>query len=217
MLGFIFCESKRRIDVATAAHIVRAVRKKYSAAYTHRLPPFEYSKDYFEQCRSLFLDLLDTAKPLIVGVFGTDSTAEYINCVVRDVGLDLVQLHGNDSDLDLVPFLHVPVIKTLHVVPGYDPKLDIERVARAGAAAVLLDTGVAGKQQQGGSGLVFDWSVAEGIPFFFIAGGLNPANVAFAVKSGAWAVDVCGGVELEPGKKDHAKVREFVEAVYQAF
>ena len=65
-----------------------------------------------------------------------------------------------------------------------------------------------------GTGQVFDWSLADGIPVgkrFILAGGLTPANVAEAIERvRPWGVDVSTGVESSPGHKDPIAVRDFV-------
>ncbi|MDW8328190.1 MAG: phosphoribosylanthranilate isomerase, partial [Anaerolineales bacterium] len=68
----------------------------------------------------------------------------------------------------------------------------------------------------GGTGHTADWvaarQLAQRYPFF-LAGGLTPENVAAAiVQVQPWGVDVASGVERAPGKKDHAKMRAFVNA-----
>ncbi len=69
----------------------------------------------------------------------------------------------------------------------------------------------------GGAGQVTDWTMAANIARRYpimLAGGLTPANVAEAIRAGRpWGVDVSSGVEVGKGRKDHGKVREFVEAV----
>ena len=87
-----------------------------------------------------------------------------------------------------------------------------------GPIAVLLDTSVG--EQKGGSGVSFDWGVAQrlqsgGWPVV-VAGGLKPANVSEAVRQVCpFGVDVSGGVEGEggPGLKDGDKVKEFIRSV----
>jgi phosphoribosylanthranilate isomerase len=87
--------------------------------------------------------------------------------------------------------------------------------------AVLLDAG--SPSQRGGTGQTFDWIAAAPIVArvraqmpVIIAGGLNPENVAEAIRLFApWGVDVVSGVERETGRKDEAKLRSFVGAVRQ--
>jgi phosphoribosylanthranilate isomerase len=89
------------------------------------------------------------------------------------------------------------------------------------AAGLLVDTRRAGDAHSGGTGVPFDWSLVAGlaaqVPFLVLAGGLGPANVAAAVRAvRPHGVDVASGVEAQPGRKDPAKVRAFVEAARAA-
>lgn len=86
--------------------------------------------------------------------------------------------------------------------------------------ALLLDT--YHKDKLGGAGETFNWDLAVeakrrfGLPII-LAGGLTPENVGEAIrKVRPYAVDVSSGVEARPGKKDHAKVKAFMEAVHVA-
>ncbi len=80
-------------------------------------------------------------------------------------------------------------------------------------SAFMLDTP---SKDHGGTGIVFDWNLA--VEFknrtakpLILSGGLNPGNVAKAIESvHPYAVDVSSGVEASPGKKDHAKLRDFI-------
>jgi phosphoribosylanthranilate isomerase len=94
----------------------------------------------------------------------------------------------------------------------------------AAAWAVLLDTFQGG--QAGGTGRAFPWKWVDiarrrgslaGWPKVILAGGLTARNVAQAIQTAQpFGVDVCSGVESEPGIKDHAAIRAFVEAARQA-
>ena len=71
---------------------------------------------------------------------------------------------------------------------------------------------------RGGTGRVADWAVAreavKRLPQVFLAGGLSAENVADAISAvRPYAVDACSSLELSPGKKDHARMKEFVAAV----
>lgn len=144
-----------------------------------------------------------------VGVF-VDEDPEIINRIGEQVGLDMVQLHGNEP-LSHRDRIGLPVIRSLAV----DRPLRPEDPALKGWDFILLDAAFRGKS--GGTGKTFPWSHACALaglehPRIFLAGGLRPENVMEAVERlRPWAVDCSTGVESEPGKKDGAKVRSFVK------
>jgi phosphoribosylanthranilate isomerase len=85
----------------------------------------------------------------------------------------------------------------------------------SGADALLLDAAAISAPLPGGNGVSFDWSLLNGWagpPFWLLAGGLNPDNVAQAIRrTGAPAVDVSSGVERERGVKDEASIHAFIQ------
>jgi len=200
-IGIIFAPSKRRVDATAATEI------------TQKLPK-----------------TIDK-----VGVFANES-AELIEEISAEVGLTAVQLHGDESpEFARTLFRHggrrtraqMRVFKTLHVTNG------IEGIAREFLMSrcvdgFLLDSVVhnatTGETERGGTGQTFDWYRAnEFLPGVqretrvIVAGGLSPANVGDAVRTlQPWGVDVCSGVELEPGNKDWEKLRAFVAAARDA-
>ena len=127
---------------------------------------------------------------------------------------DRVQLHGEES-ADLCAEFGHRAIKVFRAGPGYVP----ESMLDFNAGAYLLDAYA--PDARGGTGRTFDWdvacrAVALGRPII-LAGGLTPENVGEAVrKVRPYAVDTAGGVESAPGKKDHAKLRRFVENAKRA-
>jgi phosphoribosylanthranilate isomerase len=161
----------------------------------------------------------DTPTPKAVGLFA-DQPVEYVNETARQCGLHMAQLCG-DEGLDYISKISVPVIKVLHV-KGNSPegfKSLAQKIGelRARGHWIILDKYVKGLQ--GGSGLAFDWDVARQLSQqghqFILAGGLTPNNVAQAIRiARPWGVDVSSGVETD-GKKDHAKIREFITQVKQ--
>ena len=155
---------------------------------------------------------------LRVGVFVDTPRAEMAR-IADAVGLDLLQLHG-DEPPEALAGLPRRAIKAVRVGKGFAAD---EATRYAGCAAgLLVDTRMPGETQlPGGTGVPFDWSLVKGlaerVPFLVLAGGLGPANVAEAVRAVApHAVDVSSGVETLPGRKDPAKVRAFVEAARAA-
>ncbi len=148
-----------------------------------------------------------------VGLFVNASESE-VNAVLSVVPIDVLQFHGDESAEFCAQF-NRPWIKALRMQPGKDVT---ELAATFEAAnALLLDTwekGVAG-----GTGKPFDWTrVSANLPRpIILAGGLNPENVGQAMTiTRPAAVDVSGGVEREPGIKDHQKMKRFVAAVAAA-
>ena len=131
---------------------------------------------------------------------------EKIKEIVRVVGLDFIQLHGDESPAMVKRLSRLrPVIKALHVRAS----LSVARLARfAGADAILLDR--YDPRRRGGTGKSFDWDAARAASRtrrIFLAGGLNPENAAVAIRMARpYAVDVCSGIESKPGKKDAARM-----------
>ncbi len=157
-------------------------------------------------------DLVGGLPPLVswVGVF-VDVPVEEMITTARMVGLDTLQLHGDESPQVCRTCREegFRVIKALRLASRDDLKAGEDY--RGVISALLLDTKVSG--EYGGTGRSFPWELAteiRGIPVI-LAGGLNPENVAEAIKvARPWGVDVSSGVERAPGIKDHEKMRRFI-------
>jgi len=151
------------------------------------------------------------AGTLKVGVF-VDAEAGFVRWTVEETGLDLVQLHGRESPA-YCRSLPVGVIKAVRVKDN--SSLEEAKPYLETVRFLLLDSWRPGLP--GGTGLTFDWSLAEGVGKcgvpWLLAGGLHAGNVAQAVAAcRPDGVDVSGGVEAEPGVKDHQLMRRFIEA-----
>lgn len=150
-----------------------------------------------------------------VGVFVNAAPAAVLR-IARDADLEILQLHGEESPAAVRALAEFyPVIKVFRVRRGFRPG----RLARyAAAGAFLLDGFTANRR--GGTGKTFEWSVARKAKRYgpiILAGGLAPANVAQAIREvRPFAIDVCSGVESQPGKKDPARLRELMHAVEMA-
>lgn len=144
-----------------------------------------------------------------VGVF-MDSPDRFVRKIAQELGLDAVQLHGEESPEECKQ-LPGKVIKRFNVFENDTPETLRQRMQRYGVAAYLLDPGA-------GSGRPFDWNIAVGLPGpLIVSGGLNPENVGNAIRLvRPFAVDVSSGVEWEPGRKDPNKLKAFVQAVRDA-
>ena len=80
----------------------------------------------------------------------------------------------------------------------------------------MLDT--RDNRLRGGTGRVFDWSIAQQVsqivPKLYLAGGLSPENVEEAInRVHPYAVDACSSLEDRPGTKNHGRMRAFVDTV----
>ncbi len=142
----------------------------------------------------------------LVGVF-VDAPRARVEEVAGAVGLSALQFHG-DEDAAYCRGWGRRTIKALRARPGDDLSA---LAARYPTDYLLLDTFVAG--QPGGTGVALDPATATGLPAtrLFVAGGLRPDTVAEVVRAvRPFAVDVASGVEASPGRKDHAKVEEFI-------
>ncbi len=193
-IGFVFAPSPRRIDAESAREIVSQLPRRVET----------------------------------IGVF-LNETAERITEIVEHAGLNGVQLQGDESpefaaalfrDAGSVSRAQVRVFKGLTVAPGIETELRRFTVSPA-VDAILLDSADPSRGLRGGTGRTFNWDravdflpgVAERTRVV-LAGGLNPENVATAIRKLApWGVDVCSGVERAPGRKDHEKVQRFIAVV----
>ena len=141
-----------------------------------------------------------------VGVF-VDAPVERLVRIVRECGLDLVQLHGHE-DAAYVAALRAaaPELGLIQAFRIREPQ-DVARACESGADLVLLDKGQ-------GSGESFDWSLAaQATRPFMLAGGLGPDNAAAAIAQlRPWGLDMSSGIETDK-KKDPAKIQAAVAAV----
>lgn len=155
-----------------------------------------------------------------VGLF-VDADDALLGDAVGSGRLDALQLHGSETPeraAQLRARFGIPVWKALSVATA----ADVARAqAYAGAAdLVLFDAKTPKGTLPGGMGLSFDWSLVahwKGPVAWGLAGGLDPANVAEAIRlTGAPLVDTSSGVESAPGVKDEARIAAFCEAVRAA-
>jgi len=148
-----------------------------------------------------------------VGLF-MDPTTEFVETVLANVGLDLLQFHGSEKPEFCQSFSR-PYIKAIGMV-GVENDDDFKRIADqyTDAKGFLVDSHATGKA--GGTGKTFDWShipqnYAKPI---ILAGGLNPNNVADAMQAcDVYGIDLSSGVESQPGIKDEQKITQLMKEV----
>lgn len=151
----------------------------------------------------------------LVGLF-VDAQPDYVNEVLRQVPLDLLQFHGDEEDRYCQSF-DKPYLKAIRV------KAQTDLVQCAAnyrcARGLLLDAHVPGVP--GGTGVSFDWSLIpapsqRSLPVI-LSGGLTAENAAQGIhRVHPWAVDVSSGVEQSKGIKDEARTARFMQEIKQA-
>ncbi len=186
-IGLVFAASPRQVTPARAKKLVAALKETGAATET-------------------------------VGVFVNTPPAS-VKRIAAACRLDWVQLSG-DEPWEYCRELEMPVIKVIRVSRHYQPQHVCEDLAYGTKVLgkqkhiFLLDSNA--PEKYGGTGQRFDWNLARPIIERFpviVAGGLNQANVAEAIKTmSPWGVDVSSGVETK-GAKDTAKIKKFIEAV----
>lgn len=162
-----------------------------------------------EEARGISIALPENV--LRVGVFVDEEPAEILR-ISREVGLDLAQLHGDETPEAVAELREagVKVIKALRV----ENEASLEALGEYEAELFLLDAHSA--KARGGTGERFDWGVAKsstGRDNIVVSGGLGPGNVREAVEFfEPFGVDASSSLEDEPGRKNGELVRRFVLA-----
>ncbi|MCL2223342.1 MAG: phosphoribosylanthranilate isomerase [Defluviitaleaceae bacterium] len=156
-----------------------------------------------EQARQLRAALHTDIIP--VGVF-VNETAENILSLVRGGVINCIQLHGTEDEnfiREIKCETSAPIIKAVPIQKHGDAQAHENSLADY----LLLD------HKGGGTGNTFDWSLIGTLQKpFFLAGGLNPQNIAAAIQTlNPFAADVSTGVETSPGIKNAEKIKIFME------
>ncbi|HMJ22780.1 MAG TPA: phosphoribosylanthranilate isomerase [Terriglobales bacterium] len=157
-----------------------------------------------------------------VGVF-VNQTEDSICALADEAGLSAVQLHGDSLDPQVADLIvkRRPHLKVIVGISMHHPKPEGYAMMWGHDVVHAFLVDAANSSNYGGTGNTFNWEksqsnlgVVAGLGRVVVAGGLNPGNVAEAIRIlKPWGVDVASGVEISPGKKDPDKVRAFVEAV----
>jgi phosphoribosylanthranilate isomerase len=192
LLGFIFAPARRQVTAEAARACIEAAR--------------EAAGD-----RSI----------LATGVF-VDASVEEIETIAKEVGLDLIQLHGNETPAFLEA-LNLPATKVLRPRNGASPadilaEVEAFLTVRQPPVGFLLDAFAEGAA--GGTGARVDWSLAAevgAVQPMMLAGGLGPHNVGTAIRQvKPLGVDVSSGVE-KGGVKNTALIEAFIRDAKSAF
>lgn len=145
-----------------------------------------------------------------VGVFVNQPDAD---AIASDVGLHLVQLHGDEPVAHYARYTH----NVIKAVPVDAPAARDEARLIPPGVHVLLDAH--DPVRRGGTGTTIDWTLAAAIAAerpVILSGGLTASNVADAIRAvKPAAIDVSSGVEKSPGRKDRERLRAFFDAVHR--
>lgn len=155
--------------------------------------------------------IVDSLPPFAIpiGVF-VNARLSDLNQILDIVPLKLVQLHG-DEPPEYCEQLPLPVLKVFRVKNGFNCRV----MKGYKTSGYLLDS--YHKEDYGGTGRSFNWNIAKEAKNYgsiILSGGLNAENVGEAIEFvRPYAVDVCSGVEAQPGKKDPEKMKAFFNEV----
>ena len=163
-------------------------------------------------------DISEQLPPFVdrVGVL-VDENIETAVQFVKRAGFSCLQLHGTEPvDYCRELKIKLPQLKIIKAFRVGDESRPGDFAPYEGCVeGFLLDTYVKG--EKGGTGEPFDWSVLQGLNLkrpVILAGGLGPGNIAGAIAvADPYAVDINSGVEIEPGKKDHARLRDLMQQI----
>jgi phosphoribosylanthranilate isomerase len=202
-----FCGITNLDDAAEAVRL---------GAWAIGLIHFDGSPRYVEPGVAAEISAAYRRKCEVVGVF-VNPTLDEVDRAVEDASLSMVQLNGAEGAsfcTEVARRTGAKVIKAIHVASA----ADIHAAEAFRTDFHLFDR--RGRGLWGGTGESFDWELLRGrrseVPAL-LAGGLRPDNVAAAIATAhPYAVDVASGVESEPGRKDHAAMTAFFEAVQAA-
>jgi phosphoribosylanthranilate isomerase len=151
-------------------------------------------------------DIIKMLSPFIlkVGVF-VNETPENINSISKLAGLNIVQLHGDETPKQIAE-INLPTIKAFRVSDDFD--FDILNDYKN--CYFLLDT--YSSKQFGGTGKTFNWNIVpEHLKGkIILSGGISSSNIQRIIKEvNPYAIDVSSSVEEYPGKKSEIKLKEF--------
>lgn len=150
-----------------------------------------------------------------------DAEDDLIKNIARRVRPDFFQAHGSETPervAEIRSFSGIDVIKAIKVSDAVD--VTAAQSFADQAEMILFDAKAPASLEgalPGGNGLSFDWSLLAGQSGYMLSGGLDPSNVADAIKAtGAEWVDVSSGVESSSGIKDKSLIAKFIEAARSA-
>ena len=210
-MGLVFAPSKRQVTVEQAKTLVDELHKQYEKTYGEVTVPMNTDTAQGSQDRQEFVQGNSNFEKIkTVGVF-VNETVENLLKIAEEVKLDVIQLHGDEDDSfiqTLKEQSNVEVWKAVQVRSA----ADAEKWIDSSADMLLFDA--YHKDERGGTGEIFDWSSLDAFERpFMLAGGIDSANVARAIRTvRPYGIDISSGIETE-GVKDNEKIKAFTNIV----
>lgn len=147
-----------------------------------------------------------------------DTAGIFVNAEAHDIHeltneglLNWVQLHGDEPPEFCEQFTtwNLRTIKAIRV----QSKESLDQAIDYHTSALLMDA--FNPNFYGGTGERFDWTLVKNSAYrIFLAGGITPDNISEALACETYGVDICSGIESEPGKKDHKKMKQLFKTIY---
>jgi phosphoribosylanthranilate isomerase len=204
---------KTQVKICGVTNVADALAAAEAGADMIGLMFYEQSPRHITLATAVEISRVLSPFVLRVGVFVNPQEA-LVTRAIGECNLSLLQFHGDETSEFCTQF----GLMSMKAIRVRDEE-SLKQLENFQTDAFLLDAH--SKSGLGGTGEKFNWDLAIEAQKFdkpiFLAGGLTPENVAEAVrKVRPFAVDVSSGVEIAPGKKDHAKVKAFIQAAKSA-
>ncbi|HLF18037.1 MAG TPA: phosphoribosylanthranilate isomerase [Candidatus Omnitrophota bacterium] len=200
-----------RVKICGITNKENALQAAYAGAWALGFVFYNKSGRYISPSKAR--KIIEALPPFVVpvGVF-VNAKEGAIKDICEFTRIHTLQFHGEEDAIYCKRFKEYKIIKAFRI----GERFNLNSVQDYMVDAYLFDT--LSEKEYGGSGQAFDWNLMKDIRLdrpVILSGGLNPANVAEAIKIvQPFAVDVSSGVEESPGRKDSRQVNAFLEAVH---
>jgi len=199
-----------KVKICGITNLEDALAALFSGANALGFVFYKKSPRYISPLKARNISRILPKKISRVGVF-VDEDARTVKKLARFCGLDMLQFHGRETPAYCRKFKGYKVIKAFLV----KKELDLAKISEYKGCAWLFDTYTKGSS--GGTGKKFNWNLLRNAVKMkhpvFLSGGLTARNVGRAIKllKPDW-VDASSALESMPGKKDHKKIKRFIQA-----
>lgn len=171
---------------------------------------FPKSPRYVEPDRAMGIISKLPAHVDIAGVF-VNADPKTIHELANPGLINWVQFHGDETP-DFCNRFKAWNLQTIKAIRVKDAA-SVKNAEAFETSALLFDA--FNPTLYGGTGEMFDWSLVKNCPQrIFLAGGITPDNVQTALAQNVYGVDICSGIESEPGKKDIAKMKQLFKNIH---